>query len=345
MPATDHGFTTGQKIEVSGTVNYDGIYTVDSSTTVNEIVIEHAYTAETLTSTARAQYHWDAKGHFEGTEVDLDNAAVVDKGGAPNKVGLPATGHGFAPGDKVRIYGTANYNGSYTVDAATTQNEIVIERSYTAETLTSTAKARRRLTLGQGNSCPDVEKGLFVSVGESDHTIVNIVSTGEPDEAVELDSPHVSAAVTGVYGINVQDDSLCVNHATGGLTTIWSKTPIGAGSSYPKTSVRQIIAGSEIPVSGRDIIKLTIKSGSSSQSGYLNLSYCSIVERDGSTADGVTDPTQITFNNGQAGFQIDPNTEITSDEIAFTVDETKDYLITMDLAYVDVTIPGPLSAF
>jgi len=344
LPATDHGFTASQKVKVSGTVNYEGIYTVDSSTTVNEIVIEHAYTAEALTSTARAQYHWDAKGHFEGAEVDLDDAAVVNKGGAPNKVGLPATGHGFAQGCKVRIYGTANYDGSYTVDAASTQNEIVIERSYTAETLTSTAKARRRLTLGQGNSCPDVEKGLFVSIGESDHTIVNIVSTGEPEEAVELDSPHVSAAVTGVYGINVQDGSLCVNHATGGLSAIWSKTPIG-GSSYPKTSVRQIIAGSEIPASGRDIIRLTIKSGSSSQSGCLNLSYCSIVERDGTTADGVAYPTQITFNHGQPGFRIDPNAEITSDEIAFTVDEAKDYLITMDLAYVDVTIPAHYPPF
>ena len=345
LPTTDHGFTAGQKIEVSGTVNYDGIYTVDASTTVDEIVIEHAYTAETLTSAAEAHYSWDSKGHFEGPEVDLDDAAVVDKGGAPNRVGLPATGHGFAPVNKVRIYGTANYNGSYTVNEATTQDEIVIERSYTAETLTGEAKARRRLTLGQGNSCPDVEKGLFVSVGESDHTIIDIVSTGEPDEAVELDGPHVSAAVTGAYGINVQDRALCVNHATGGLTTIWSRTTIGTGSSYPRTSIRQIIAGSEIPVSGRDIIRLTLKSGPSSQSGCLNLSYCSIVERDGATADGVTDPTQITFNNGQAGFLIDPNTEITSDEIAFTIDEAKDYLITMDLAYVDVTIPAHYPPF
>ncbi len=345
LPATEHGFTTGQEIKVSGTANYDGIYTVDSATTVNEIVIQHGYTAETLTSTARAEYCWDAKGHFEGSEVDLDNSTVVNKGGAPNKVGLPATGHGFVSGQTIRIYGTDNYNGSFTVDSATTTNELVIEHAYAAETLTSTAKARRRLTLGQGNSCADVEKGLFVSIGESDHTIVNIVSTGEPDEAVELESPHVSAAVTGIYGINVQNDSLCVNHATGGLTIIWSKTPIRTGSSYPKTSIRQIIAGSEIPVSGRDIIRLTIKSGPSSQSGCLSLAYCSIVERDGTTANGITDPTQITFNNGQAGFQIDLDTEITSDEIAFTVDETKDYLITMDLAYVDVTIPAHYPPF
>lgn len=65
----------------------------------------------------------------------LFTGAVVDKGGG--KVGLPVLRHGAAGGDYIRIEGTVNYNGEYTVDAATSTNEIVVTATYIAETMTS----------------------------------------------------------------------------------------------------------------------------------------------------------------------------------------------------------------
>jgi hypothetical protein len=66
----------------------------------------------------------------------LDNAAASDEGGG--LVGIPCTGHGYTSGDTIYLSGTTNYNGEYTVNAATSENEIVIEATYVAETFAGT---------------------------------------------------------------------------------------------------------------------------------------------------------------------------------------------------------------
>ena len=104
LPATAHDFVAGQKVRITGTTDYDGIYTVEAATSANEIVIQHTYTAEVLTPAAAAQHY---------AEGDLDDAAVVNKGGTPNKIGLPATDHGFTAGQEIEVSGTANYDGIY----------------------------------------------------------------------------------------------------------------------------------------------------------------------------------------------------------------------------------------
>ena len=58
--------------------------------------------------------------------------AAVDKGSG--KVGLPVVKHDAASGNHIRIEGTINYDGTYTVDATTSANEIVITATYAAET-------------------------------------------------------------------------------------------------------------------------------------------------------------------------------------------------------------------
>ena len=57
--------------------------------------------------------------------------AAVNKGGG--LVGIPCTGHGCLPGHDVVIANTVNYNGTYTLDASTTANELVITETYAAE--------------------------------------------------------------------------------------------------------------------------------------------------------------------------------------------------------------------
>jgi len=63
----------------------------------------------------------------------LDSGSVADKGGG--LVGLPCTGHTFADNETIFIDGTTNYDGRYTVDPASSTNEIVIQATYVAETL------------------------------------------------------------------------------------------------------------------------------------------------------------------------------------------------------------------
>ena len=277
----------------------------------------------------------DSKGHFEGTERDFNNAAVVQKGSG--RVGFPATGHGLVSGDYFRIYGTAHYNGSYTALPATTTTEIVVETSYTAETFTDSAKFRRRLTLGPGQACSAVKAGFLAAFADGNRTIVSITSDGEQDEEVELSDMHETAEVTAIYDLDAPNNGVSVNHISGLPTVIFTKTPTQS-ANYPKQSIRQILSATEITGSGEDLVVLTIKSGDNNQIGYCELAHCSIVERDGITANGTTTPTTVTFNGGQASVSLSPGQEIQSDEIPFAVDETKDYLVNFDLTFKRVVL-------
>jgi len=75
----------------------------------------------------------DAASVMTKKTKNLFRGAVVDKAGTPNKVGLPVIRHGAVDGDYIKVEGTENYDGYHTVDAATTENEIIIESAYTAE--------------------------------------------------------------------------------------------------------------------------------------------------------------------------------------------------------------------
>lgn len=61
-------------------------------------------------------------------------AAAVDRG--EGKVGIPCNGHGLSDGDSIRIERGINYNADYMVEAATSEDEIVITATYVGETFT-----------------------------------------------------------------------------------------------------------------------------------------------------------------------------------------------------------------
>jgi len=58
IPITGHGFSTGQKIILSGTTNYDETYLVDAASTTNEVIIEATYVAETFGGTEPVLMNW-----------------------------------------------------------------------------------------------------------------------------------------------------------------------------------------------------------------------------------------------------------------------------------------------
>jgi len=54
LPAAAHGLAAGTRVVVGATSNYDGVHTVDVSSTADEIVIAAAYVAETFTGAETA---------------------------------------------------------------------------------------------------------------------------------------------------------------------------------------------------------------------------------------------------------------------------------------------------
>jgi hypothetical protein len=70
LPCTTHGYAAGAAIVVSGTVNYNGRWLVDSATTTNKIVILALYRSETFTG---AELVHEAPGPLTNTM-----AAVVE---------------------------------------------------------------------------------------------------------------------------------------------------------------------------------------------------------------------------------------------------------------------------
>jgi hypothetical protein len=91
-------------------------------------------------------------------------------------------------------------------------------------------------------------------------------------------------------------------------------------------SLRTIIPAGSISLSGASI-RVT---WNSSSGGNLIVEHASIVERDGSTENGTTAPTEILFS-GVSGFTISASSTKVSDTLTYSLDETKDYIIISDL--------------
>jgi len=68
---TAHGFVSGESIQVSGSASYDAVYTVDATTSANEIVVTAVFVGETMAGTARNQPEW------LDTVADADTTSVL----------------------------------------------------------------------------------------------------------------------------------------------------------------------------------------------------------------------------------------------------------------------------
>lgn len=108
--------------------------------------------------------------------------------------------------------------------------------------------------------------------------------------------------------------------------TTWSKSYYTNGTSgyYYYRSCRNVISG--LSTSGS---RIKIKLNASSQ-GNIVIYHASIVERSGTTSNGITTPTQLTFNNGNDGITIPTNASVYTDGLTYTIDSSKSYLITID---------------
>lgn len=112
ITATGHGFTDGDDITIHGTTYYDGTWEVLAAGDADSLFV---------TPTA--------------TVVNPTAGAVVSAGGGSVDI---ACSNVFNDGDTVVIAGTTNYNGTYTLNAASTAAKINITAAYVAETLDGT---------------------------------------------------------------------------------------------------------------------------------------------------------------------------------------------------------------
>lgn len=121
-----------------------------------------------------------------------------------------------------------------------------------------------------------------------------------------------------IYEIDLAEDT---------WTTEFSITHNNQSDNLGDYTVRQLIPATDITRSGNRV-KVTFQGGTTE--GWV-VDNASIVERSGSTGDGTEVPTELLFN-GSSGFSLGIGETITSDELEFEIDESKDYLVVMDFS-------------
>lgn len=131
-------------------------------------------------------------------EVTLNNAAAVDKGGG--LVGIPSTAHGFLAGDSVTLAGTSNYDGTYTLGATTSANEMVITATYQVETFAGTETA----TNNEGSNWLDTAGADANIPANSDDVVLEnssqSVTSGLDQSGVALATLTARQSFTGYVG-------------------------------------------------------------------------------------------------------------------------------------------------
>lgn len=296
-------------------------------------------------------------GHFEADPKGLVGAAA-DLGGDPNLVKIPCEGHGFVQGDSVEIRNSANYDGTHNLPAQTggDQHHFIIQSDYYAETFSGDDRASLRLTLGAGRNCPLVETGVLVAFGGTEVSIKEIAGNGDGNNEVTLSSSHAGDSVNAIYGITVNEsDVITLGVTADAPDTLFDKDLTETFAVGIRSSIRLVVPSSDLATDA-SYIKLTIAASEKLVRWYptdftdrnkgLFISHCSIVERYGlgvnGTDDGVRTPTQVTFGNGQPGARVAKGVTITSDLIPFTIDRTKDYLVTIDCSEYShfLSLPG-----
>lgn len=166
-------------------------------------------------------------GDGKMTGLDADDAVNVGGG----IVGLPFTGHPFATGDTVRITGTINYNGQYTLGEGTSANELQITETYVAETFDGKevlVKQIGELTGGAGRMDQDADGNLYY-VHTWDATNSTYITKIETDGTLVYDffTPDIDwSAFGGMFkGVKVSSDSSAIyfylEGSTGAYITLY----------------------------------------------------------------------------------------------------------------------------
>jgi hypothetical protein len=225
----------GAKADVDEVAVFDKISIAGAK--VGTAALDIASTSDvTLTDLRGDIAYWNRgatsyKGRFEGAEVAFGNDDVTDEGGG--KTGFPAVGHGLSAGDKVRFYGftESTYNATHIVDAATTTDKIVVAITYVAETMSSSCKRRKVISVGTGKNNEDVEAGCAVVFADATYIVRGVSGDGtDPDAGIWLSGDHADADITAIYAMGVSSGLLRT------LKTVIEEPANPDGAYNPNTS-------------------------------------------------------------------------------------------------------------
>ncbi len=127
LPCTAHGLAVGAPVIIAGNASYAGAYLLEAETTANELVITKAYSAATFTGSETVTL---------ARKITFAGAARNAGGGL---CGLPCIGHGLPVGAEIVVAGSTNYNGTYTVKRGSGVDEILVTKTFQAETFSGGA--------------------------------------------------------------------------------------------------------------------------------------------------------------------------------------------------------------
>ena len=193
------------------------------------------------------------------------------------------------------------------------------------------------VTVGTGNTCPRIQVGCrFKLSGDATiYEIDEVTGDGEADNEIGFIKQDGTAATkaTGTYDVEWVrgtefDGSVKLNQVGSGASDTFTHVLGSDDAGAENYTFRMIIPAAQISTSGSRI-RVTITGHSSSTSEIDNVS---IVERSGSSADGTTTPTELLFGGGGHGCTITAGNTAVSDWLTYSLDETKDYLISVDVA-------------
>jgi hypothetical protein len=160
-----------------------------------------------------------AYGHFEGPTMTVTSGGVaVDKGGG--LVGIPCVGQPYATGNSIEFRGTTYYNGTKTVDASSSANEVVITSAYNAETFGSTAAINQRIGIGAAYENNLVQAAMSVEFYDGPPCSI-MTASGLAYSSVCLDSTKSSARISGIYGVTCDGDSIYPSFAYSTAASGW----------------------------------------------------------------------------------------------------------------------------
>lgn len=108
--------------------------------------------------------------------------------------------------------------------------------------------------------------------------------------------------------------------------TAMSKTLSTNGAGWANYAVRVLVPSSELAYGGIKV-KITFSAASGEN---LKIDNVSIVEQN-SGANGTTTPTELLFS-GASGCDVPAGSTKVTDELTYTIDKTKSYLITYDVS-------------
>jgi len=109
---------------------------------------------------------WGIPFNFETMTTGCLDVGGVARNVATDKTGLPYTGHPFAVGDSIKITGTTNYSSAdYTLLSETTADELVISKTYIAETFDGTETVVKHITThsGAGRMTQDSSGNIYIA--------------------------------------------------------------------------------------------------------------------------------------------------------------------------------------